>query len=116
MEPRIADFESLEDLYEVDFVKHFKQLETHTRFTINRWRSGGELKDCSLMAESSDGRFTMVGYLKHDIPELPAWIEPKANNPRPVIPVKKELPPLTEETITLEQKQLQVLAGIRKHI
>jgi hypothetical protein len=65
VEPKKAEFDSLEQLLEVDWVKSWKDRQGFHRFSVNKNK---------LMAEYMQGRlWYVVGFIKEPIEGLPTW-------------------------------------------
>jgi hypothetical protein len=68
--PGPIEFESMEQLLEVAFIKHWSAKEQFLKFTISSYNN--DLGSHHLMAEMADGEFWVIGYLKEAV-DLPKW-------------------------------------------
>lgn len=75
----IHQYETLDELLEVPFVKQRKESPTFLKFSMSR---DGLPSRYSLMFEETNGQFWVVGYCSSDVPELPTWNIDECNQRR----------------------------------
>ncbi len=73
VERLVATFETKDDLKDISFVKRWMDDPKFYQLSICRYDGSKDL-----MVELDEGKWWwVVGYLEHDVPELPSWKPPK---------------------------------------
>lgn len=72
-----VDFETVDQLMAIPFVKHWAESRGHVRFSVSSPSGNWETGRALLMSEQSDGTWWVVGHLLSPVDGLPAWRAPK---------------------------------------